>query len=106
LREGLIVSEQKQPDFWETFDAQSILGGCLLGQQKYADAEPLLLAGYGGIHERENMIPAASRVRQKEAVERLVQLYDATTRKDEAAVWRGRLEAHSESEKTTEIPME
>ena len=51
LREGLNIGEQKQPDVWETFNAQSILGGCLISQQKYANAEPLLLAGYEDVHD-------------------------------------------------------
>ncbi len=33
------------PDDFLTFNTQSILGGALLGQQKFEEAEPLLLAG-------------------------------------------------------------
>src|SRR5262249_21360682 len=32
------------------------LGAALLGQKKYADAEPLLLAGYEGMKQREKTI--------------------------------------------------
>src|SRR5262249_26975109 len=36
LRECLAIREQKQPDDWRTFNTKSMLGGSLLGQQKYA----------------------------------------------------------------------
>ena len=39
------------------FNAKTLLGGSLLGQKKYPDAEPLLLAGYEGIRERETSYP-------------------------------------------------
>jgi len=34
-----------------------MLGGSLLGQKKYAEAEPLLLSGYEGMKQREVKIP-------------------------------------------------
>ena len=36
---------------------RSMLGGALLGQKKYAEAEPLLLAGYEGMKARADKIP-------------------------------------------------
>ncbi len=93
IREGLAIRAKAQPDSWNTFNEQSMLGGALLGQKKYAEAEPLLLAGYAGMKQRENTIPAVGRDRLPEAVERLVQLYDATGKKDEAAKWRRVMEA-------------
>ncbi len=44
LRECLSIREKTQPDEWTTFGTKSMLGGALLGQKKYADAEPLLLS--------------------------------------------------------------
>jgi hypothetical protein len=82
---------QKQPDARPTFKTRSLPGGSLLGQRKYAEAEPLLVAGYEGMKAREAKIPAQSRVRLTEALERLVQLYDAWGRKDEADGWRKKL---------------
>ena len=75
-----------------TFNTQSLLGGSLLGQKNYAGAEPLLLAGYEGMKEREAKIPPQGKPRLTEALERLVQLYDAWGKPDEAAAWRKRLE--------------
>ncbi len=93
LRECLAIRQQTQPDVWSTFNTKSLLGGALLGQQKYADAEPLLLAGYEGLKQREQTIPEQGKIRLPEAVERLVQLYEATGKTDEAAKWRKELEA-------------
>src|SRR5262249_18165086 len=82
-----------EPNAWTTFNTQSMLGGALLGQQKYADAEPLLLKGYEGMKGREKTIPPQGKIRITEALERLVQLYEATGKKDEATKWRKELEA-------------
>jgi hypothetical protein len=65
-----------------------MLGGSLLGQKKFAAAEPLLLTGYEGMKQQAGTIPPQGRIRLPEAVERLVQLYDAWGKKDEAAKWR------------------
>ena len=42
---------------WTTFNTKSLLGASLLGQKKYAEAEPLLVAGYSGLKQREAKIP-------------------------------------------------
>jgi hypothetical protein len=68
-------------------------GGALLGQQQYAAAEPLLVSGYQGLKQRDATIPAEDQVRLTDALERLVQLYEAWGKKDEAAKWRQELEA-------------
>jgi serine/threonine protein kinase len=93
LRSCLAVRQKQQADLWTTSHAQSLLGACLLGQKKYAEAEPLLLDGYHGLKQRR---PQGHSFRPRylaEAVERLVQLYEATRRPDEAAKWRKELEA-------------
>jgi serine/threonine protein kinase/tetratricopeptide (TPR) repeat protein len=84
LREALTMRSQLEPESWSTFNTKSLLGGTLLGQRKYADAEPLLLQGYEGMKQRETTIPAQIRMRRlNEALERLLQLYEALGRKDE-----------------------
>jgi hypothetical protein len=93
LRDGLAVRAKDRPDDWLTFKARSMLGEALLGQKKYAEAEPLLKAGYLGLKERQGKIPPASQTRLTEALERLVRLYEATGRPEEAARWRKELEA-------------
>jgi serine/threonine protein kinase/Tfp pilus assembly protein PilF len=94
-RECLAIREKRFPEGWETFDARSLVGATLLGQKKYAEAEPLLLSGYEGMKEREGKIPASERRQFNEALQRLVQLYDATGKPEEAAKWKRELSAPS-----------
>jgi uncharacterized protein YjgD (DUF1641 family) len=94
LKDWLVLRQKTQPQAWTTFNTMSMLGAALLGQKKYAAAEPLLLKGYQGMKQRENTIPPPFRkVRLTEAVERLLRLYQALEKKDDAAKWRKELEA-------------
>ena len=68
-----------------------MLGGSLLGQKKYALAEPLLISGYEGLKAREATIAAAGKPRLPEAGQRLVKLYDAWGKPEKAAEWRNKL---------------
>jgi eukaryotic-like serine/threonine-protein kinase len=88
LKECLAIREKKQPDAWTTFNTKSMLGGALLGQKKYAEAEKLLLEGYRGMKRREKAIPPQGRDRIAEALDRLIALYAATDRSDEAERYR------------------
>jgi eukaryotic-like serine/threonine-protein kinase len=90
-REYLGLCEKLMPDQWKTFEARSLLGGSLLGQKRYADAEPLLLSGYEGMKQREEKIPFPSRTSLKEALQRLVQLYEAMGRTSQAGEWKQKL---------------
>ena len=69
-----------------------MLGGALLAQKKYPEAEPLLRKGYEGLKRNQARIPPEARFRLTEALERLVQLYEATNNKAEAEKWRKLLE--------------
>jgi serine/threonine protein kinase len=93
LRECLAIRDKKEPKAWTTFNTRSMLGGSLLGQAKYAEAEPLLLVGYEGMKQREEKISHWSRCRLAEAAERLARLYEATGKKAEAAKWWNELGA-------------
>ena len=88
LRAGLEHREKVMPESWATFNTKSMLGGSLLGQKKYADAEPLLRTGYEGMKQREKTIPAQAKVRLSEALDRLIELFIATNKPDEAKKWR------------------
>jgi hypothetical protein len=82
-----------------------MLGGSLLGQKKYAEAEPLLLSGYEGVKQREDKIisgnssprfwrfPADEQtMAEGSPLRRLVQLYEATggPNPTQAAQWSRR----------------
>jgi eukaryotic-like serine/threonine-protein kinase len=96
LREFVAIREKKNPDDWRTFETRSMLGDSLIRQQKYAEAEPILLAGYEGMKSREGKIPAPYKKRVADAGARIVALYDACGKKDLADQWRRRLEAPAE----------
>ena len=88
---ALAIREKTQPDDWLTFNARSVLGGCLVGQEKYAEAEPLILAGYEGMKAREAKIPPPGKPYFTEAAERVVKLYEAWGKPEKAAEWRAKL---------------
>ena len=88
LRDCLAGRQKQLPDSWLTFNTQSLLGGALLGQKKYAEAEPLLVKGYEGMKAREKNIPAQGIIRIAEALDRLIELYTALNKPDEAKKWQ------------------
>ena len=99
LRESLSTREKVQPDEWTTFNTRSLLGGSLLGQKKFAEAEPLIVSGYEGMKAREARIAQPGKPRLIEAAERVVKLYEAWDKKDKAAEWRAKLAKPSEEPK-------
>jgi hypothetical protein len=104
LCECLAIRTKQQPEDFRTFNAQSYLGAALLGQQKYAEAEPLLLAGYQGMKQREQTVePQASDLNLRVALERLVQLYHAWGKPDEAAKWRAERAKYPEAKKASQL---
>ena len=77
------------------FDAESLLGASLVGQKKYAEAEPILREAYDGLKElRDEGSPKDPKhlIPVPEAAERLVQLYEEWDKPDEAAKWRTEVE--------------
>jgi serine/threonine protein kinase len=97
LRQSLAISASKEPEAWTTFLTRSLLGGALLNQKKYADAEPLLLEGYQGMKERQAKIPSHNQVDLTEALERLVRLYEGWGKKAEAQQWGEKLRQHQKA---------
>ena len=102
-RECVALREKLIPDEWFTFNARSMLGACLLGQKKFAEAEPLLLSGYEGMKQREDKIPAESKRYVKETLQRLVQLYEATGQSQKAAEWNKKLAEFDQAEAEKKI---
>jgi tetratricopeptide (TPR) repeat protein/tRNA A-37 threonylcarbamoyl transferase component Bud32 len=92
LRTCLAIRQGTQPDAWSTFNARSLLGEALARQKRYAEAEPLLLAGHEGLEARARTVPPQAQHSLTEALERLVQLYDAWGKPEQAAAWRQKLE--------------
>jgi tetratricopeptide (TPR) repeat protein len=88
FRACLPIREKERPNSWMTTNTRARLGAALLGQKKYAEAEPFLLEGYARLKEREAEIPASERYSLTDAVNWLIELYDAWGQKDKADVWR------------------
>jgi hypothetical protein len=97
----LSLREKRSPNDWWNFYARSAFGGFLLTQRKYTKAEPLLLSGYEGMKQREEKIPPESKSRLKEAIRFIVELNEATDRRERATEWKKKLgefdNAHSGS---------
>ena len=91
-REALEFDRKKQPDDWQRFRAESLLGASLAGQKKYPEAEPLLLEGYQGMVARKDRIGVPDWYHLDRAREWLIQLYQAWGKPDKAAEWRGKLQ--------------
>jgi hypothetical protein len=81
------VNQKKRPDDWQRFRAQSLLGASLVGEKKYAEAEPLLREGYQGMLARKDRIDVPDRYHLERAREWIVQLYQAWGKPDKAAEW-------------------
>jgi eukaryotic-like serine/threonine-protein kinase len=87
-REALEFNQKQQPDDWQRFRAESLLGASLAGQKKYAEAEPLLLEGYQGMLARSERMGATDRYHLDCVREWIVQLYKAWGKPEKAAEWR------------------
>ena len=88
LYKALTIRQAKEPDDWRTFNTKALLGWALLGQKKYAKAEPLLRAGYEGMKQRAEKIPPEGKDRCGEAIDRLIELAEATNKPDDAKAWK------------------
>jgi tetratricopeptide (TPR) repeat protein len=96
LRMCLSIREAAEPDDWKTFNTRSLLGEAVLGQSRYAEAEPLLVSGYEGIKARESTIPESHRTRRvAEAAERVLHLYRAWDKPATLDAWKVKL-GHAE----------
>jgi tetratricopeptide (TPR) repeat protein/tRNA A-37 threonylcarbamoyl transferase component Bud32 len=106
FRENLAMHEKIASAYrvlpWRLARARSFLGAALLGQKKYADAEPLLVAAYEVLRRDEQEIPLGRPEVMPEAIQRLVDLYEATGRKDKAEQYRKELEAAKAASKAAE----
>jgi eukaryotic-like serine/threonine-protein kinase len=86
-REAMEVDQKTQPDDWQRFRAESLLGASLAGQKKYDLAEPLLLEGYQAMLARKDLISTSDRYHLHLAHQWLVQLYKNWGKPDKAAAF-------------------
>ena len=88
VREKRVTDPKPEVASWQVADTQSQVGAALLGQKRYADAEPLLRAAYQGLTADPKAVPAAGKQRLTQTVERLAALYTRWGKSDEGARWR------------------
>ncbi|MFI5166641.1 MAG: tetratricopeptide repeat protein [Thermoanaerobaculales bacterium] len=90
-REAMETDKKIQPDHWQRFRAETLLGASLAGQKRCAEAEPLLLEGYQGMLARKQWIEVSSLYHLARAREWIVQLYADWGKPGKAAQWRQEL---------------
>jgi tetratricopeptide (TPR) repeat protein len=95
LRDALKSENKNSPDAWERYNTQSLLGVSLAAQERFAEAEPLLLSGYEGLIQRKSAIPWEMRPIVAQAGERIVLCYQRWDQPEKAAEWREKLGATS-----------
>ena len=92
LREAASATEKTGPDAWSRYYFQGLLGASLAGQNRFAEAEPLLVSGCEGMVQRKATVPADSRALMAQAGQRVVQLYMSWGKAEKAAEWRQKLQ--------------
>jgi serine/threonine protein kinase len=90
-RAALAMFEKTKPEGWERYYSQTLVGASLAGKKEYSQAEPLLVAGYDGMTQRQASIPTAERVSMQKSVQRIVRLYVDWNKPQEAVRWKQRL---------------
>ena len=93
LREALAIYLKETPQAWNTANCKFHLGATLANQQKSVEAESLLLAAFNDMSERMGQTPAWGKNHRRQVAERLVALYAALDKADEAANWQQQLDA-------------
>ena len=91
MREAVSIRVKATPDDWKRYDAMSLLGEALAGQGQYAEAEPLVVAGYEGMKAREARIAVPVRSRIREAAMRVAHQYEGWGQPEKAAAWKVKL---------------
>ncbi len=87
-REAEAFQQSKQPDNWQFFWAESLVGASLAGEKRYADAEPLLVAGYRGMVGRKDWMPVPKLRDIDSAQGWIVQMYVEWGKPDKVKEWR------------------
>ncbi len=87
IRRCLAIREKLRPDDWSTHHARHMLGAALAGQNRFAEAETLLVSGYRGMKARDATMPEFHRSRVGEAVYRVIHFYQRLDKPAEARKW-------------------
>ena len=87
-REAEAFQRTTQPDNWQLFWVESLLGASLAGEKRWVEAEPLLLDGYRGMVERKDLMPVPKLRNLDSAHGWILQMYKAWGKPAKAAEWK------------------
>ncbi len=79
-------------DTWHRYESEFLLGASLAGQNRYIEAQPVLLSGYAGMMRRDAKVPAGSQFKLKDAGAWIVRFYESSNHKEAAREWRQTLQ--------------
>ncbi len=96
IRDALTIRKALQPEAPQTFSSESMLGQALLGQEKYTEAEPLLLSAAQGLQTHPLSNPRQHQEVVAGTINALIRLYEATNQPDKVQEWKGRLPEKAE----------
>jgi eukaryotic-like serine/threonine-protein kinase len=91
LRDSLETQKQVVPNDFRRYQTESLLGAALAAENKYAEAEPLLVSGYEGMKQRQMAGSALYRPKLRKACEQLIEMYEHWSKPDQAAALRKEL---------------
>ena len=87
LREALELRRKMKSPSWSVGSLSTRLGESLAGQGRFDAAEPLVLSGYRQIEDNFEDMPDNWKSLRVDALKRIVALYEAWGKPDEAAKW-------------------
>ena len=88
LRQCLMLRERSMPNQWPVASARAWLGVSLAAQQRYDEAEPLLLSAYEELKRLRSEIDDRNKRRIRDAADSLVDLYVAWDKPELAKQWQ------------------
>jgi tetratricopeptide (TPR) repeat protein len=94
IRQAVATCEKINPDNFRSYYLLAIQGAVLAGQQRYAEAEPILLKGYEGMKQAA-IEPRGERGELAESGEWVVRFYEVTNQPEKAKEWRKRISRDS-----------
>lgn len=93
LRATAELHRQAGTDSWQRYNCESLLGQSLASEKKFAEAEPLEVAGYAGMAQRASFVPAPERYLLKEAKEAIPRFYREWGKPQDAEQWKEKVSA-------------
>jgi tetratricopeptide (TPR) repeat protein len=90
LRDAMASYLKTQPDHWERYRCEGMLGAILAAEKQYDNAEQMLLSAYEGMNQRMATIPASWRNAVEDARNSIVKLYEAWGKPQRALEWKAK----------------